>query len=107
MQKTDFYAKLSADKKTGVPVFLSTLLEPLGRPMGTQNQTWSKWTPGVPDKTKFDIAGVDTCPQSSQCGQQNHQAARLGFRQFHTFYSHMLATPEMLFPIGMRPHLGA
>jgi len=104
MQKTDFYAKLSADKKTGVPVLSVMTIEPMGRPIGQENQTWSNWTPGVPDKSKFDIAGVDTCPQSKQCGQQKHQAARLGFRQFHTFYSHMLSTPEMLFPIGMRPH---
>lgn len=88
MQTTDFYADIS-NPKAAVPLFSTTVLTPFGQaPMGRQNETWTNFTHAAPPAAKFKIAGVATCPQSGQCGQQSKQTHRLHMRQFHTFARH-------------------
>jgi len=90
MQTTDFYAQFSG--KTAIPVAAYTVITPFGmQQIGSQNQTWTNWTAGTPSKAKFDIAGVDSCPLSNNCGSPQMQAHRLRTRQLHSFYRHMLA----------------
>jgi len=91
MSTTDFYADIT-NKKAAIPVYLHQELTPLGQHLGTTNQTWSAFTAGTPPAAKFNIAGVATCPQSSQCGQQSMQAHRLATRQLHTAARYMRAT---------------
>ena len=59
--------------------------------IGTQNQTWANWKSQAQPAAKFNIAGLDTCPMSSQCNSQQMQGHRLRTRQLHTFYSHVKA----------------
>jgi len=86
MQSYDFYAV------GGLPYFQTSAITPFGGPaIGHQNQTWTGFKAGPPDASKFKIAGMDTCPQSQQCGQQLLQAHRLATRQAHAFFAHQLA----------------
>merc|ERR1711939_603647 len=66
MQINDFYADIS-NPQAAVPVFSTGQLTPFGQmpPIGTTNQTWSNFKAGTPTAAKFNIAGMDTCPQSN------------------------------------------
>lgn len=66
MSDTKLYARVLTNG-TAVPVFESETLAPLGRPIGTENLTWTSYVPGRPPATKFAIAGTDTCPKSKHC----------------------------------------
>lgn len=82
MQTTDFYAATADD----TPLGAESKLTPFGGPqIGSQSTTWANFKAGTPPASKFDIQGIDTCPQDPQCGQQQHQARRLADKQFHTF----------------------
>ena len=87
MQSYDFYAV------GGKPYFQTSAITPFGQmpPIGTQNNTWTAFQTGPPDASKFHIAGADTCPQSSQCGQSVLQAHRLASGLTHTFFAHQPA----------------
>jgi hypothetical protein len=92
MPTTGFYAAFSGD--TATPVAANTVITPFGSaPIGSQNQTWTNWKPGTPPKEKFNIAGLDTCPRSNNCGSSQMQAHRLQAHQFHSFYRHLAAQP--------------
>jgi len=41
------------------------------------NSTWANFQAGTPDPSLFNIAGIDTCPQSDQCGNSQRQLNRL------------------------------
>ena len=82
MQTTDFYAS-EADS---TPLGAESKLTPFGGPqIGSQSTMWDNFKAGTPPASKFDIHGVDTCPQDPQCGQQKYQARRLADKQFHSF----------------------
>lgn len=85
MSITDFYADIS-DKKAAVPLFSSQALTPFGQtpPIGVTNQTWSNFTAGTPTAAKFNIAGVATCPMSSQCQQSEYVLHAMRAKQHHT-----------------------
>ena len=64
------YATISSDG-TAIPVFSTEALTPLGEAqIGTENTTWTTFTPGAPPAAKFNIAGMDTCPEKppQDCG---------------------------------------
>jgi hypothetical protein len=90
MSSTDFYADIS-NPKAAVPVYLHQDLTPFGRkpPIGGLNQSWTGFKPGTPDKKKFDIAGVATCKQASNCQSSSKQAHRFALRQMHTAARYM------------------
>jgi len=94
MQQTDFYADVSTTP--AAPVFMTTHLTPLGQDLGTQNQTWSSWTPGAVDAKKFAIQGIDTCPMSNQCQQSSLQLHRLRKRQLVTFSKYLDALEPVI-----------
>ena len=90
MQTTDFYASTSGN--TVVPLGRIDTLTPFGGPkIGQGEATWSSFEAGTPPADKFDIQGMDTCPQDPQCGHQSRQLNRLVLGQTHTFYNNLVA----------------
>ena len=73
METLMFYT--TSDDKTPLKLFQN--LTPFGEAIGSQNQTWNSWTPGVPNAELFKVSNMDTCPQDPQCGSQSRQQARL------------------------------
>ena len=74
-----------------VPLSSTLAITPFGKrpPVGWQNVTWRSLKMQLPPAAKFDVAGVDTCPQSKSCDSQSWQAHRLGSRQIHTYVSYL------------------
>ena len=90
MQTTDFYASTSGANV--VPLGRVDKLTPFGGPqIGQGEATWSSFKVGTPPADKFDIQGMDTCPQDPKCGHQSRQLNRLALGQTHTFYNNLLA----------------
>merc|ERR1711871_264230 len=90
MQTTDFYASTSGANV--VPLGRVDKLTPFGGPqIGQGEATWSSFKVGTPPADKFDIQGMDTCPQDPQCGHQSRQLNRLALGQTRTFYNTLLA----------------
>jgi hypothetical protein len=88
MQTTDFYADVSGS--TVLPLGQVSTLTPFGGPaIGQQTASWDGFKAGPQPASKFDIQGMDTCPQDPQCGQQSRQLSRLASRNFHTFYNYL------------------
>lgn len=88
MQTSDFYASTSG--KDVVPLGRVDALTPFGGPqIGQGESTWVNFKAGTPSADKFDIQGMDTCPQDPQCGQQSRQLNRLALGQTHTFYNYL------------------
>ena len=68
METTDFY--ITTDY---VPIEAFQKLTPFGGPaIGGFHNMWSKFKPGPQPANKFDIHGVDDCPQDPQCGEQKY-----------------------------------
>jgi hypothetical protein len=88
MSTTDFYADVS-NSSMAIPVFQTERLTPFGgAQIGSENHTWADVTPQPIDPAKFDIAGVNSCPQDPQCQQSGWQAKRIFFRQRLTWASY-------------------
>lgn len=87
MQTTDFYADTTGSTVTPLGQ-VSTLTPFGGPPMGQQTASWDNYKAGAQPASKFDIQGMDTCPQDPQCGQQTYQLRRLKIGQHHTFYNY-------------------
>jgi hypothetical protein len=68
---TDTDADADTPAASAVPVFSETRLINGGVQTGSQNTTYSGWVQGVPPASKFDIAGVATCPQAKNCQIEN------------------------------------
>lgn len=83
MQTTDFYA--NTDGATALPLGAVSQLTPFGQHLGNQNSTWANFKEGTPPASKFDIQGIDQCPEDPQCGQQSRQLHRLAAKQFHSY----------------------
>ena len=56
-------------------------------PIGTQNLTWSTFTPGAPPASKFDVKGVDSCKMENphECSGGAMQTHRLATGQLLTW----------------------
>eukprot|EP00935_MAST-01C_sp_MAST-1C-sp1_P002453 g2453.t1 len=84
MSTIDFFVDTSGAQ--AVPVFKSEALTPFGgAQIGTTNTTYTSFVPGAPPASKFDIKGLDTCPQDPQCDQPPMQLRRLSLGQYRTF----------------------
>jgi hypothetical protein len=83
MSTTDFYASSASGQY--VPVFQTQALTPFGQHLGVSNNTWTSFKTGKQPAEKFDIKGMDTCPQDSGCNQPPAQLRRLVNRQYHTW----------------------
>ena len=88
MSTTDFYADIT-DRQAAVPLFMSTALTPMGRPVGGTNHTWTDWRRGTPPASKFAVAGVETCKRAKNCGSTAMQLHNLRSRLHHTFARNM------------------
>jgi hypothetical protein len=87
MQTSDFYAVTSG--KTVQPLGRVDKLTPFGGPQIGQGQvSYENFQAGTPSADKFNIQGMDTCPQDPQCGQQSRQLNRLALGQMHTFWTY-------------------
>ena len=66
MQTTNFYVDQSATPP--VPFYSNTNISPLGKHIGTENQSFIDFTPGNQD-ANFDIdpASIASCPESDNC----------------------------------------
>ena len=90
MQTTGFYADISG--ASVLPLGQTTALTPFGgAQIGSGSAGWDNFKAGAQPASKFDIQGMDTCPQDPQCGQQSRHVNRLALRQMHTctFYQHL------------------
>lgn len=88
MQTTDFYANTDGDSV--LPLGAVDTLTPFGGPaIGHGNTSWTGFKTGTPPASKFDVQGVDECPQDPQCGQQARQIHRFASKQMHTFMRYM------------------
>jgi len=88
MQTTDFYADNSGS--TVLPLGEVSTLTPFGGPaIGQSTASWDNFKAGKQPASKFDIQGMDTCPQDPQCGQQKNQLKRLARKDMHTFYNYL------------------
>ena len=89
MQTSDFYASTAASGDV-IPLGRVDTLTPFGgAPIGAGHVHYSNFKAGAQPKEKFDIQGMDSCPQDPQCGQQQKQLRRLAARQWHTFAAHV------------------
>jgi hypothetical protein len=88
MQTSDFYAAVSGSSVT--PLGRTDHLTPFGGPeIGQGNVTYGAFKAAKQPAEKFDIQGVDSCPQDPQCGQQSRQLHRYANGQMHTFARYM------------------
>jgi len=85
MEISDMYVDQS-DPNNPIPVAEVDQLTPFGQFIGTMNSTWSQFTAGTPDPSLFIIAGIDSCPQSSQCGNSQLQLNRIRGRRWLSWY---------------------
>jgi len=84
MSTTNFFAETTAAGGY-TPVAQVQDISPFGQKLGQSNMTWSGFTAGKQPTTKFDIHGVDTCPQDQGCNAPPSQLKRLQAKQYHTF----------------------
>jgi len=88
MSHTEFYADISGD--TAKPLSQMEFITPFGGPaIGSTNNTWANFTAGKQPADKFDIHGMDTCPQSPNCGQSSRQLHRIANRDYKTFAKYL------------------
>ena len=86
MQINNFYADKTIDPKFVRPLAQVSLLTPFGgAPIGSSNMTWTGFKQGPQPASKFDIAGVDTCPEAQGCNAPPQLLRRLAAKQYHTF----------------------
>ena len=90
MSHTEFYADISAGADKALPIAQSEHITPFGGPeIGSSNNTWDNFTAGTQPAEKFDIHGVDTCPESPNCGSSARQLHRIANRDYHTFAKYL------------------
>jgi len=96
MADVQLWVKLGS---TSVPALRFETLTPLGGPpIGQQNVSYATFTPGAPGASKFDVKGIDTCPQlsSMECSSgPGLQAHRLLSRQYLTWAMYEPFSPSL------------
>jgi hypothetical protein len=102
METFDFYVDISGSGDAK-PVFKTSVLTPFGGPpIGTSNETFTQYVAGPPPASKFQIAGLDICPMSSNCGSSTFQSHRLAAGRHAAFYKHHF-TPEAKHGVHQHP----
>ena len=67
MATVDFYTSPNTKGSAPTPVFSLTHVTPYnGAETGQQNVSYTHFVPGTPPATKFEIAGMATCPQAKK-----------------------------------------
>lgn len=88
MSTTDFYADISGSSV--LPLGEVQTLTPFGgAAIGQSTASWTVFKAGAQPASKFDIQGMDTCPQDPQCGQNSRQLQRLALKNMHTFHNYL------------------
>jgi len=86
MEQVEFYV---TEGHAPAPLFSETRLEPYGGPQtGSVNTTYTKFNVGNVPASKFNIAGMKTCPQAKNCQIELWQSFRLARRAYDSFYYH-------------------
>lgn len=94
MSTTDFYADQS-NASMAIPVFQTERITPFGgAQIGSENHTWTDLKAQPIDPAKFDIAGLDDCPEDPQCQQPGWQHKRIFFRQRATWAKYAVSSRE-------------
>lgn len=73
MQETNFFVSKDA---TPVPVQENDIIEPLGQRLGVENQTWTSFKAGAPPAAAFRVHGINSCPMSPNCNNDQRVAHR-------------------------------
>ena len=86
MEQVEFYV---TEGNAPAPLFSETRLEPYGGPQqGSVNTTYTKFNVGTVPASKFQIAGMKTCPQAKNCQIELWQSFRLATQRYDSFYYH-------------------
>jgi len=87
IQETNMYVVVSDKAEASVPVAEHDIIEPFGQPAGTEDTHWSKFQPGQPAASLFQVTGIPSCPMSPNCGNDNQVflARRLRDNDFVTY----------------------
>jgi hypothetical protein len=87
MSTTDFYSDESTTPGKAMPIGLIEKLTPFGgAQIGQSTVNWGNFKAAAQPASKFDIQGVDTCPQDPQgCGQNSKQLLRKAEGLTNTF----------------------
>jgi len=86
MEISDMF--IDATGANPIPIGEVDQLTPFGQYLGTMNSTWSNFQAGTPDPALFNISGIDSCPQSPNCGDGMRQLHRLRMRRFNSYFAY-------------------
>jgi hypothetical protein len=78
-------AWLDESKSPAVPLKEHVEITPFGQDIGYEDIAWSQLSYGAPDPKLFAVTGVDTCPKSSNCGDDSKQQMRLRHKKLKTW----------------------
>jgi len=73
VQETNFFVSTDA---APVPIQENDIIEPFGQQLGEENQTWSNFKAVPPPSAAFKVLGIDSCPMSPNCNENNRVAHR-------------------------------
>jgi len=73
------------DPSSQLPYQEVDVLTPFGQNLGMETSTYHTFTPGTPDPSHFAVKNVDSCPESSNCGDSARQAARRRWGMWKTW----------------------
>jgi len=76
MEVCDVYIN-QTDMANAVPFGEVDHLTPFGQHIGDFTSNWEQFKPGTPDPSLFIVNGIDSCPESPNCGEQSLQFNRL------------------------------
>jgi len=73
------------DTTSNLPVQEVDQLTPFGQPMGVSTSTFHTFVPGTPDPSHFAVKGIDSCPESQNCGNNARQFVRRRWKLWNTW----------------------
>lgn len=93
MATVDFYTSPNTKGSAPTPVFSLTHVTPYnGAETGQQNVSYTHFVPGTPPATKFEIAGMATCPQAKNCQIESYQSMRLAMGRYKAYWYYQQQT---------------
>jgi hypothetical protein len=93
MEINDVYVN-QADMSNAVPYGEVDHLTPFGEHIGDMTTNWNDFKAGTPDPALFNIAGVDSCPMSPNCGSELHQMHRIRSKQMKSWMKYYQEAKE-------------
>jgi len=87
METIDVYVN-QTDMNNGIPLEEVDHLTPFGEHIGDMYSNWKNYKPGTPDPSLFIVNGIDSCPESPNCGNSEHQMQRLRTHSMRSWVHH-------------------